>query len=419
MNVPAGPRTAEQEWEETMKVRMIILTLAAALALAAPAAAQKQYSPGVSDTEIKIGNTNPYSGPASPYGTVGRTQAAYFNMINEQGGVNGRKIDFLTLDDGYSPPKTVEQVRRLVESDQVLLLFANVGTATNLAIHKYLNLKKVPQFFVGSGFSKWNDPKNFSWTIGWWPSYYIEGGIFGRYVLDNVPNPKVAVLYQDDDSGKEYVAGIKHAFGDKAKSIVVSEASYESTDPTVDSQVIQLAGSGANVFFNGGTPKFIAQAIRKAHDLGWKPVQLLPSTSSSVKSTLEPAGLEASIGVITAQYLKDPTDPQWANDADVNAWRAFINKYYPEGSKSDYLNVYAYAVAASLVYVLKQAGDDLTRENIMRQASSLKNVSVPLLLPGIRLNTSPTDFASIKQMQLAKFNGKAWQLFGPLIGAPQ
>jgi branched-chain amino acid transport system substrate-binding protein len=404
------------DWEGPMTHRMATLAFAAILACAAPAAAQKKYDQGATDTEIKVGNTNPYSGPASPYGTVGKTQVGYFKMINDQGGINGRKINFITLDDAYSPPKTVEMVRQLVESDKVLLLFADVGTATNLAIHKYVNTRKVPHLFVSSGFSKWNDPKNFPWTMGWWPSYYIEGEIFGRYTLANVPNPKVAVMYQNDDSGKEYVAGFKHALGDKAKSIVVAEASYESTDPTIDSQVLQLAGSGANVFFNGGTPKFIAQAIRKARDIGWKPVQFVPSTGSSVKSSLEPAGLENSTGIITAQYLKDPTDPQWVNDPELIAWRAFMDKYYPEGSKADYFNAYSYAVAASLVHVLKQAGDDLTRENIMRQASSMKDVQIPLLLPGIRLSTSATDFAPIKQMQLAKFNGKAWELFGSLIG---
>ncbi len=399
-----------------MTLRIVTLALAGILAIAFPAAAQKKYDPGATDTEIKIGNTNPYSGPASPYGTVGKTQVGYFRMINEQGGVNGRKINFITLDDAYSPPKTVEMVRRLVESDQVLLLFANVGTATNLAIHKYVNTKKVPHLFVSSGFSKWDDPKNFPWTMGWWPSYYIEGTIFGRYVLENVPNPKVGVLRQNDDAGKEYLAGFMHALGSQAKSIVVAEVTYESTDPTIDSQILQLAGSGANVFFNSGTPKFIAQAIRKARDIGWKPLQIVPSTGSSVKSALEPAGLENSIGIVTAQYLKDPTDPQWANDAEVAAWRTFMDRYYPEGSKVDYFNAYSYAVASSLVHVLKQAGDDLTRENIMRQASSMKDVQIPLLLPGIHLNTSPTDFAPIKQMQLARFNGKAWELFGPLIG---
>jgi branched-chain amino acid transport system substrate-binding protein len=403
--------------EESMRRCTGLLALIAALTVATPAAAQKKYDPGASDTEIKIGNTNPYSGPASPYGTVGKAHAAFFKMINDQGGVNGRKINFITLDDGYSPPKTVEDVRRLVEDDQVLFLFANIGTATNLAIHKYVNSKKIPHIFVSSGFSKWDDPAHFPWTIGWWPSYYIEGSIFGRYVLANVPNPKIAVMYQNDDAGKEFLAGVKHALGDQEKAIIVAETTYESTDPVIDSQIVSLAGTGATVFFNGGTPKFVSQAIRKAHNIGWKPLQLLPSTGSSVKSALEPAGLEVSTGVITAQYLKDPTDPQWTNDPEMVAWRSFMDKYYPEGSKADYLNAYAYAVASSLVYVLEQAGDDLTRENIMRQATSLKNVPIPLLLPGIRLNTSATDFAPIKQMQLARFNGKAWELFGPLTGA--
>jgi branched-chain amino acid transport system substrate-binding protein len=395
---------------------MTVLAFTAALALATSGIAQRKYDPGATDTEIKIGNTSPYSGPTSAYGTVGKTQTAYFRMINDHGGINGRRINFITLDDGYSPPKTVEMVRQLVESDKVLLLFANTGTAPNLAIHKYVNAKKVPHLFL-SGFSKWNDPKNYPWTMGWSPSYYIEGGIFGRYTLENIPDPKVAAMYPNDDAGREYLAGFKRALGEKAKSIVVAEASYETTDPTIDSQIIQLAGSGANVFFNGGTPKFVAQAIRKARDIGWKPVQFVPNPSSSVKATLEPAGLDNSVGVITAQYLKDPTDPQWATDPEVIAWRAFMDKYYPGGSKSDSLNVSAYAVAETLLHVLKQAGDAPTRENVMRLAASMKDVQVPLLLPGIRLNTSATDFAPIKQMQLAKFNGKAWELFGPLIGA--
>ena len=386
-------------------------------ALATPVAAQKSYDPGVTDTEIKIGNTGPYSGPASSYGTVGRTLSAYFKMVNDQGGVKGRKINFISLDDAYSPPKTVEQVRRLVESDEVFLLFAPIGTATNIAIHKYVNDRKIPHLFVSSGHSKWDDPKNFPWTMGWWPSYYVEGTIFGRYVLENIANPKVAALTQNDDAGKEYIAGFKHALGERAKSIMVAEVSYLSTDPTVDSQVVRLASSGANVFLNGGTPKYVAQAIRKAREVGWKPVQIVGSTSSSVKSSLEPAGLENSIGIITAQYLKDPTDPQWANDPEVIEWRAFMDKYFPEGSKIEYLNAYAYAVGSSLVHVLKQTGGNLTRENVMRQASNMKDVQIPLLLPGIRLNTSATDFSPIKQMQLAKFNGKAWELFGPLIGA--
>jgi branched-chain amino acid transport system substrate-binding protein len=408
-----------QHGEEAVTRQTTTLALAALLALATPASAQKGHDPGVTDTEIKIGNTSPYSGPASSYGTVARTLSAYFKMINDQGGINGRKINFISLDDAYSPPKTVEQVRRLVESDEVFLLFADIGTATNLAIHKYVNDRKVPHLFVSSGLSKWDDPKNFPWTMGWWPSYYVEGTIFGRYVLENIPDPKVAALVQNDDAGKEYMAGFKHALGEKAQSIMVAEVSYLSTDPTVDSQVVRLSTSGANVFLNGGTPKYAAQAIRKAREVGWKPIQILASTSSSVKAALEPAGLENSVGIITAQYLKDPTDPQWANDPEVNEWRAFMEKYFPDGSKIEYLNAYGYAVGSSLVYVLKQAGSDLTRGNVMRQASNMKDVQIPLLLPGIRLNTSTTDFSPIKQMQLARFNGKAWELFGPLIGAQQ
>jgi branched-chain amino acid transport system substrate-binding protein len=361
--------------------RTMALALTAMLALATPAAAQKNLDPGVTDTEIKIGNTSPYSGPASSYGTVAKTLSAYFKMINAQGGINGRTINFISLDDAYSPPKTVEQVRRLVESDEVFLLFADIGTAPNLAIHKYVNDRKIPHLFVSSGLSRWDDPKNFPWTMGWWPSYYVEGTIFGRYVLENIP--KVAALIQNDDAGREYIAGFKHALGDKANSIMVAEASYLSTAPTVDSQVVRLATSGANVFLNGGTPKYVAQAIRKAHEISWKPIQIVASTSSSVKASLEPAGLENSVGILTAQYLKDPTDPQWANDPEVNKWRAFMDKYFPDGSKIEYLNAYAYAVGTSLVYVLKQAGDNLTRENVMRQASNMKDVQILLLLPGI------------------------------------
>lgn len=393
--------------------------IAAAIAAITPAVAQKKYDPGASDSEIKIGNTGPYSGPASAFGTVGTAMSAYFKMVNDKGGVRGRKINFISLDDGYSPPKTVDQVRRLVEQEQVLMLFSNLGTATSVAIHKYNNAKKVPHVFVASGLHKWSDPQHFPWTIGWVPSYFIEGAIYGRYVRENVPNPKAALLSQNDDAGKEFVAGFKHGLGDKAKAIVVGDVTYESTDGTVDSQVIMLAGSGANVFFNAASPKFAAQAIRKAGDIGWKPVQFLINTAASVQATLQPAGFEKSIGIITAQYLKDPSDPAWSNDPEMNAWRAFMDKYYSNGSKADSFNVYAAAVSASLVHVLEQSGDDLTRANIMRQAASLKDVRVPLLLPGIRLNTTSADFSPIKQVQLAKFNGRNWELFGELISSPK
>jgi branched-chain amino acid transport system substrate-binding protein len=395
-----------------------VLALAATLALAGAAVAQKKYDPGASDTEIKIGQTMPYSGGASAYGTIGRAEQAYFKMINEQGGVNGRKINLISLDDGFSPPKTLEQVRRLIEQEQVLFLFNNVGTAPNVAIHKYVNARKVPHVFVGSGSAQWDNPKEFPWTMGWWPSYRIEGAIFARYVLENVPDPKIAITGQNDDAGRDFHAGFVEGLGDRAPSIIVAEATYEATDSTVDSQVIALAGSGANVFFNGGTSKFVAQAIRKAYDIGWKPVELIPSVASSVDAVLKPAGFEKATGLITAQFFKDPTDASWANDPEVAEWRAFMDKYYPEGSRADSSNVYAYAVAASLVQVLKQAGDDLTRANIMRHASTMKDVKIPLLLPGIRLNTSPSDFSPIKQMRLAKFNGEGWELFGSLLSKP-
>jgi branched-chain amino acid transport system substrate-binding protein len=402
-----------------MTFRSALLIAGCTIAFASPAVAQKKYEVGATDTEIKIGNTTAYSGPASAYGTIGKATSAYFNMINEKGGVNGRRINFISLDDGYSPPKTVEQVRRLVEQDNVLFLFNTLGTAPNIAVHKYTNSKKVPLIFVGSGSHKWADPEHFPWTMGWWPTYLTEGAIFGRYIKESVPNPKLAILSQNDDAGREYTEGLKAGLGDDAKSIIVAEATYESTDATVDSQIIALKASGANVFFNGGTPKFVAQAIRKANDLDWKPIEIIPSVASSVKATLQPAGLEVSKGLITAQYIKDPTDRTWDNDPEVLEWRAFMDKYYPSGSKSDYSNVYAAAVSASLIHVLKQAGDNLTRANIIQQAASLKDVKVPLLLPGIHLNTGPTDFSPIKQMQLARFNGENWELFGALIGAPR
>ncbi len=395
------------------------LALAGAVLGGVPASAEKKYDPGVTDTEIKIGQTMPYSGGASAYGTIGRAELAYFKMINDHGGVNGRKINLISVDDGYSPPKTAEQVRRLVEQEEVFLLFSNVGTAPNVAIHKYVNARKIPHLFVSSGSSQWANPKEFPWTMGWTPSYRTEGAIFARYLLETMPNAKIAFSGQNDDAGKDYRAGFADGLGDRAKSMIVAETTYEATDPTVDSQVVAMAGSGANVFFNGGTSKFVAQAIRKAYDIGWKPVEIIPSVASSVDSVLKPAGLEKTIGTITAQYLKDPTDAKWENDPELAEWRGFMDKYYPEGSKADYFNVYASAIAASLVQVLKQSGDELTRENVMRQAASMKDVKIPLLLPGIRLNTSPTDFSPIKQMQLAKFNGKGWELFGSLIGKPQ
>lgn len=388
----------------------------AALALAAPAAAQKKYDSGASDKEIVIGHTNPYSGPASAYGTIGKAIQAYFNKINEEGGVNGRKLRLITYDDGYSPPKTVEMVRRLVEQDEVLLVFNPLGTPPNTAIHKYMNAKKVPQLFVATGATKWNDPNNYPWTMGWQPNYQIEGQIYARYTLKEKPNAKIGLLYQNDDYGKDYLKGFKDGLGEAGRKLIVKELSYEVTDPTVDSQIIELKGSGADVFFNITTPKFAAQAIRKAHDIGWKPLHFLNNVSASVGSVLVPAGLEKAVDIISTQYLKDPTDPQWTNDKGFKDWSAWMDKYYPGGDKKDASNVYGYNVAQGLVQVLKQCGDNLTRENIMKEAANLKNLELPMLLPGIRVNTSPTNFAPISQEQLIRFDGKEWIRFGEILG---
>ncbi|MFO1268847.1 MAG: ABC transporter substrate-binding protein [Rubrivivax sp.] len=401
-----------------MANKLVIGSLALGLALAASQAlAQKKYDRGASDKEIKIGQTMPYSGPASAYGTIGKVEAAYFRKINDEGGINGRKVNFISLDDGYSPPKTVEMVRRLVEQDEVLLLFNTLGTPSNTAIHKYMNGKKVPQLFVATGATKWNDPKGNPWTMGWQPNYQTETTIYAKHILATRPNAKIAVLYQNDDYGKDYLKGLEDGLGDKAKAMIVARASYETSDPTVDSQVVQLQASGADVFVNITTPKFAAQAIRKAYDIGWKAVQYLNNVSASVGSVLTPAGLEKSVGLITAQYGKDPTDPQWANDPGMNEWRAFMAKYYPEGDAKDASNVYGYGAARTLVQVLKQCGDNLTRENVMKQAASLKDFDPGTSLPGIKINTSATDFAPIQAVQLARFDGKTWVLFGQVISA--
>ncbi len=390
------------------------LVAALALALAAPASAQ---TPGVTATEIKIGNTNPYSGPASAYGTIGKALGAYFKKVNDEGGINGRKINYITYDDSYSPPKTVEMVRKLVEQDQVALLFQTLGTPTNTAIHKYMNQQKTPHIFVATGATKWNDPKTFPWTMGWQPNYQIEGRIYAQYVLKNVPDAKVGILYQNDDYGKDYRKGFLDGLGDAAKKLVVLEQTHEVTDPTIDSQVVNLKNSGANVFFNITIPKFAVQAIKKAHDINWKPLHLLNNVSSSLGTTLKPAGLEASKGLITALYMKEITDPQWKNDKGFLEWVAWMKKYYPEGALDDQANAYAYSVAMTLVQTLKQCGNDLSRENIIRQAASLKNFELPMLLPGIKINTSATDFAPIEQEQLARFDGERWVLFGELYDA--
>jgi ABC-type branched-subunit amino acid transport system substrate-binding protein len=366
--------------------------------------------------EIKLGQTMPYSGPASAYATIGKVETAYFKKINDEGGINGRKINLLSVDDGYSPPKAVEQVRKLVEQDEVLALFQTLGTPSNSAIHKYVNAKKVPQLFVATGATKWNDPKNYPWTFGFNLSYQTEGEIYGRYLLKNKPNAKVAILYQNDDYGKDVLAGVKKALAANPK-MIVAEATYEVTDPTVDSQILTLKASGADTFINITTPKFAAQAIRKVADSGWKPLHLLNNVGASVGSVLTPAGLDKSVDIVTVQYYKDATDPQWKDDPAMLEWRAFMARYYREGNVADASNVYGYIAAQTMVQVLKQCGNDFSRENIKKQAENLKNFRPPLLLPGITLNTSPTDHAPVKQAQLSKFNGKQWVLFGEVIGA--
>ena len=400
-----------------MKTSLVAFGAAAACGalLVSPAMAQKKYGPGVSDTEIVLGQTIAYSGPASAYGTIGKAEAAYFDMINAQGGVNGRKIKFLTVDDGYSPPKTVEQTRRLVEEDHILADFSPLGTPTDTAIHKYMNQKKVPQLFIASGATKWGDPQHFPWSMGWQPTYQTEGHIYAKYILEHLPKAKIGILYQDDDYGKDYLKGMVDGLGDKAKTMIVKQVSYETTDPSVESQIISLQASGADVFFNVTTPKFAAQAIRKAHDIGWHPTHFLNSVSNSVGATLTPAGLEASKGLITVEYLKDPTDPAFKDDKAKKAWDAWMDKYYPSGDKKDIFNVFGYSEAETMVQVLKQCGDNLTRENVMKQAASLHKLALPMLLPGITVNTSATDWYPIKEEQLAKFNGTTWVRFGGVI----
>ncbi len=384
---------------------------AAALGLAlaaAPAFAQKTYGPGASDSEIKIGNTIPYSGPASAYGSIGKVEAAYFKMLNEAGGVNGRKINYISLDDGYSPPKTVEMARRLVEQDEVLFMVSTLGTPSNSAIHKYMNQKKVPHLFLATGASKWNDPKDFPWTMGFNPNYQSEGRLYAQDILRTRPNAKIAVLYQNDDYGKDYLKGFMDGLGDKAKTMIVKTATYEVTDPTVDSQIVTLQSSGADTFFNITTPKFAAQAIRKVADIGWKPVHYLNQVSSSVGSVLKPAGLDKAVGLISMQYIKDPTDPKWASDPAMKEYFSFMKKYLPELEPMDGTATYGMAAAQLTVQVLKQCGDNLTRDNVMKQAASLKNYQIPMALPGVLANTGPADFAPFQTMQLVKFDGKTW-----------
>jgi ABC-type branched-subunit amino acid transport system substrate-binding protein len=399
-----------------MRFRTLALSLTMIATLALVSAAVAADAPGVTATEIKIGNTNPYSGPASAYGTIGKAIAAYFKKVNDEGGVNGRKINFITYDDSYSPPKAVEMVRKLVEQDQVALLFQTLGTPTNSAIHKYMNQQKVPHLFVATGATKWNDPQHFPWTMGFQPNYQTEGRIYAQYILKNIPDAKIGILYQNDDYGKDYRKGMLDGLGD-AKKMIVLEQTYEVTDPTIDSQIVNLKNSGANVFFNVTIPKFAVQAIKKSHDIGWKPTHFLNNVSSSLGTVLKPAGLDASKGLITALYQKEVTDPQWKNDKGFLDWVAFMKKYYPEGALDDQFNAYGYLAAQTMVQALKQCGNDLSRENIMKQAASLKNFELPLLLPGVKINTSPTDHAPIEQEQLAKFDGERWVLFGELYDA--
>jgi branched-chain amino acid transport system substrate-binding protein len=401
--------------EDTMLRRGFLLTLLLAFGLALTSASAQ--TPGVTATEIKIGNTNPYSGPASAYGTIGKALGAYFKKVNDEGGINGHKVNYISYDDAYSPPKAVEMVRKLVEQDQVAALFQTLGTPTNTAIHKYVNAQKIPHLFVATGATKWNDPKAFPWTMGWQPNYQTEGRIYAAYILKNIPDAKIGILYQNDDYGKDYRKGLHDGLGEAAKKMIVLEQTYEVTDPTIDSQIVNLKNSGANVFFNVTIPKFAVQAIKKAHDIGWKPAHFLNNVSSSLATVLKPAGLEASRGLITALYMKEITDPQWKNDKGYLDWVAWMKKYYPEGALDDQSNAFAYIVAQAMTQVLKQCGSDFSRENILKQAENLKNVEFSLLLPGIKVNTSPTDHAPIEQEQLAKFDGERWVLFGEILEA--
>src|SRR5258708_2415204 len=394
----------------------LVTGTAVAIALSAsPASAQKKYDTGATDTEIKIGQTAPFSGPASAYATISKTQAAYFKMINDQGGINGRKLNLIQYDDAYSPPKAVEQVRKLVESDEVLLTFQLIGTPSNAAVQKYLNAKKVPQLFAATGASRFTDPKNFPWTMGFNPNYQTEGRIYAQYILKNFPNATIGIIYQNDDLSRDYLTGLKDGLGDKAKTMIVAETSYELTDPTIDSQIVKLKSVGADLVFDASTPKFAAQAIKKIADLDWKPVHILDINATSVGAVMKPAGLENSKGVISVNYGKDPLDPSWKDDAGMKKYFAFMAKYYPEGDKDSNFNTYGYSTTQLLIQVLKQCCDDLTRDNFLKHATSLTAVKLDVSIPGIVGNTSPTDYRVNKQLQMMKFNGERWELFGPII----
>src|ERR1700759_783962 len=420
----ASPRQACETWAKQIRERTMLsvkkrgisiaaVVVAATLA-ASTAQAQKKYDPGATDTEIKIGNIMPYSGPASSYSVIGKTEKAFMDMINAEGGVNGRKINFISYDDAYSPPKAIEPARKLVESDEVLFIFQSLGTPSNSAIMKYMNAKKVPQLFVASGATKFGDPKNFPWTMGFQPNYQSEGHIYAKYILEHFPNSKIAVFWQNDDAGKDQVKGLKDGVGDKA-SMIIADKSYEVSDPSIDSQIVALHDSGADIFFSWAAPKGSAQAIRKVGELGWKPKFFLANTATTIASVLKPAGLEYSKGIISTSYVKDPTDPVWKDDPGVKKWREFMQKWYPDGDKANSNNAYAYVESQALIQVLKQCGDNLTRENVMKQAASLKDFTSDMLLPGIMINTSADDYFPIEQMQLMRFNGESWDLFGPII----
>jgi branched-chain amino acid transport system substrate-binding protein len=393
--------------------------LAAVAFVLAPAGAlaQKKYDTGATDTEIKIGNIMPYSGPASAYGVIGKTEAAYFNKINAEGGINGRKIKFISYDDGYSPPKAVEQARKLVESDAVLLIFNSLGTPSNSAIEKYMNAKQVPQLFVASGASKWNDPKDFPWTMGWQPSYRSEAHIYAKYILKEKPDAKIGVLYQNDDFGKDYIKGLKDVLGDKSGAMIVAEESYETEEPSIDDHIVKLKLAGADVFVSITTPKFAAQAIKKLAELDWHPMHFLSNVSTSIGGVIEPAGYENSQGILSANYAKEVADPQWSDDPGMKTFLAFLQKYDSSANKLDGAVMYGYGAAQTLVQVLKMCGDELTRANVMKQAASLKDFETDTLLPGIKINTSPTDFAPIHQLKMMRFKGRKWEPFGEIISA--
>ncbi len=395
-------------------LRIAALATAVITVTSGAALAQKKYDTGATDTEIKIGNIMPYSGPASAYGVIGKTEEAYFKKINAEGGINGRKINFITYDDGYSPPKAVEQARKLVESDEVLVVFNPLGTPSNSAIQKYLNAKKVPQLFVATGATKWNDPKDFPWTMGWQPSYQSEAHIYAKYLMKEKPDAKVAILFQNDDFGKDYLKGLKEGLGAKA-SMIIAEESYETTEPTIDGHIVKLKATGADVFISIATPKFAAQAIKKLAEIDWKPLHIVSNVSSSVGGVIKPAGFENAQGILSAAYAKDGADPQWDNDPGMKKFFAFLEKYYPDANKLDGSVVYGYGVAQTLVKVLEMCGDDLTRENVMKQAASLKDFTPDTLLPGVKINTSATTFAPIAQLQMMRFKGEKWDLFGDII----